>query len=614
MKILYWDIETADADSLFTGVVDAGTEKARPVEGPFVRLMGYAWNDGPVKITTDPDELMEALDFADETWGHNTFGFDGLAMAWHHGLDWKSWCAKSFDTDPLARYDFPPRSREKGSADQYDLDHVAQRYNLVGKITGEDGLAALKRRYKGYDRIPTDDPAYRAYLTQDVAASRDVAGVLRRALNDYTRREHDLLYYTGQMTLNGFHVNQPLLQERIKEGEERKRAALEELNETYGVPLGKTVLRGRKPNKTQHFVPHKSPLATRDGKDALIKAFWELGVKHYPKVDKTFITHPVTGVRIKDIAAGREGMERMVAHYVVKKGLTDVQRLCDLVTTVTTVRTIYQTAANNLAPDGKIHPRCSMRQASGRLSVTPGMTVFGKHAGRHVEREIFDAEEGLDEPYVLITCDLSQVDMRAVAAHSQDPNYIDLLGFNEDGTPKDAHQEIANMLGIKRQDAKARGHGWNYGLGANRMIKEGADPKIVWAFVNGMERRFRGLCSWREDVRAIGKSGEYLDNGFGRPMRCDPRFAYTQAPALMGQGTARDITMEVLIRLLAKYPEYVYFLRNQVHDEWVFSVPASRAEEIKAHIVEAFTWEWRGVPILCDAAGPGANWGELSAK
>jgi DNA polymerase-1 len=238
------------------------------------------------------------------------------------------------------------------------------------------------------------------------------------------------------------------------------------------------------------------------------------------------------------------------------------------------------------------------------------MTVYGKHAGRHVEREIIIPDPG----HALITCDLSQVDMRAMAGQSQDPAYMDLFGWEEDGTPKDAHQLIADMLGIKRQDAKARGHGWNYGLGAARMIREGADPKIVYAFVNGMERRFPRLCAFKDEVRDTGRSGDYLDNGFGRPMRCDPRFAYTMAPALIGQGTARDITCEVLLRLLRAHPEYRKYLRLYVHDEFVFSVPVEQAEKIKADVVEAFTWEWRGVPILCDATGPAANWGDASAK
>lgn len=594
-RVLTIDIETADADALFTGIVDAGTDKARPVEGPFVRLCGYGWEDeDQVHITTDPDELIEAIMSADVVQGHNILGFDGIALAWHHGLDWDWFCDHAIDTDPLARYDFPPRSREHGSDDQYDLDHVAQRYGLAGKITGEGGLATLKRRYKGYDRIPTDDPDYRAYLEQDIRASQGVSRVLRRAQVPYTLREHELARYAGDMTLNGWLVDAQLLDQRITEGEKRKAEALKILGERYGIPLGKTVLRGRAPNKTEHWVPHRSPLATDEGKDALVAAFANLGARHYPKTPKT-----------KKIMAGREGMEKMIAHYVVKKGMTQLQELCDLVTTVTTTRTIYGTCKNNLAPDGRVHPRVSMRQASGRWSVTPGMTVYGKHGGRHVERAVYVPDPGHD----LITCDLSQVDMRAVAAHSQDPAYMDLFGPG-----KDAHQMIADMLGLSRQESKARGHGWNYGLGANRMIKEGADPKVVWAFVNGMERRFPTLCSWREDVRAIGKSGEYLDNGFGRPMRCDPRFAYTQAPALMGQGTARDITCQVLINLLRAHPEYRKYLRCYVHDEFVFSVPREQAEEIKQEVIKYFTWEWRNVPIDCDATGPAPDWGTASEK
>lgn len=601
-RVLTLDIETASADAMFTMVVDKGSENERLVEGPFVRLIGYAVDDGPVQITTDPAELLAEIDRADVVQGHNLLGFDGLALAWHHGMDWDSFAQKVLDTDPLSRHDFPPRSREHGSDDHYDLDHVAQRYGVPGKLMS---LAVLARRHGGYDRIPVDDPTYVNYLIQDVEASRHVARVLLRAVNAYTRREHELATYAGDISLSGSLVDQPLLAARIKEGEERKQNALKELNERYGVPLGKHVMRGRGKAKHAVWEPDKAPLATRTGKDALIRAFWERGVRHVPKVKKKSITHPVTGRTVKDIAAGREGMEKLAAHYVAKRGLEDVQRICDLVTTVTTVRTIYQTDANNLAPDGRIHHRVSMRQASGRWSVDSGATVHGKHDGRHVEREVILPDVG----HVHITCDLAQVDMRAMAAQSQDKEYMKLF---EPG--RDAHQEIANMLGIKRQDAKARGHGWNYGLGAPRMIREGADPKVVYAFVNGMERRFQRLCTYREEVRKVGRSGEYLDNGFGRPMRCDPKFAFTVAPALIGQGTARDLTCEVLLRLLRKHPEYRKYLRLYVHDEFVFSVPADQAERIKADVVEAFTWEWKNVPILCDATGPAANWGEASKK
>lgn len=607
-----FDLETASAEALFTGRVKI-TDGYRPVDGPFCRLAGYAVDDGDVVITTDMDELIRVLSAADVIQGHNIISFDLIALAWHHGADFAALAAKAWDTDPASRQHTPPRSREHGSEDKYDLDHVAQRLGVVGKITGEGGLAALKRKHGGYDRIPLDDPDYRAYLVRDVISGREVARLLTRT--PYIDREHRLATLAGHMTLNGFRLDVPLTEQRVREGQARKAEALKELNERYGVPLGKTVLRGRKPNKTEHFVPHKSPLATRDGKDALIKAFSVLGARHFPQVDKVKIKHPVTGQEIKDISTGKDDMQRMIAHYVMKLGMDEVGHLCELVIMVTTVRTIYQTMLNNLAPDGRVHPQVSMRQASGRWSVTPGMTVVGKRGGRWVEREIFVADEPTEDVprWTVISCDLSQVDMRAVAAHCQDRNYMDLFGFNPDGTPKDAHSIIAKMLGISRDDAKPMGHGEGYGLGPARMIREGRDPAKVYAFFDGMLRNFPRRAEWREEVRERAGDGELLDNGFGRKMRCDPRWAYTVAPALMGQGTARDITCEVLLRLIERHPEYTAYLRNHAHDEFIFVVPEDQADEILKEITAAFTWEWKGVPILCDAAGPGANWGVISS-
>lgn len=603
--IVTFDIETANADALFTMKIKSPTDPDgwRPVEGPFCRLAGYAINDGPVILTEDMDQLISVLREATKIQGHNIISFDLLALAWHHGAPFAELAAKAYDTDPASRQHTPPRSREHGSEDKYDLDHVAQRLGVAGKITGDNGLAALKRKYGGYDRIDVTDADYRAYLEQDVRAARDVAERLPET--PYVAREHLLLTYAGHMALNGFLVDLPLLRQRIKEGQERKAAAIKELNEVYGIPVGRTVMRGRKPNKIEVFVPFKSPLATREGKDGLINAFRKLGCKHFPRVDKTKRTNPETGEVEKDIATGREPMQRMIAHYADKLGMEDVRRLCELVITVTTVRTIYQTAMDNVAPDGRIHPVVSMRQASGRWSVRPGMTVFGKHGGRHVEREIFVAPPG----HVVITCDLSQVDMRAVAAHCQDPAYMALF---EPG--KDAHQEIADLLGLERQDAKGMGHGYNYGLGYKRMVASGIPEAKVKAFFEGMERRFPRMCEWRDEVRDRARDGELLDNGFGRKMRCDPRYYYTMGPALMGQGTARDITMGVIIRLMTRHPEYVGYLANHAHDEFVFVVPEGRVDEIGEEIRSAFTWSWHGVPILCDLSPVGPNWGVCSAK
>ncbi len=130
-------------------------------------------------------------------------------------------------------------------------------------------------------------------------------------------------------------------------------------------------------------------------------------------------------------------------------------------------------------------------------------------------------------------------------------------------------------------------------------------------FFDGMAEQFPRLMEWREEVREIGGRGELLDNGFGRMMRCDPHFAYTVAPALMGQGGARDLVFDSMLRLPESYWEY---LRTFVHDEVVMSVPAEKAEEVMATVKNAFTTEWRGVPILADTTGPCLTWGEASIK
>lgn len=179
---------------------------------------------------------------------------------------------------------------------------------------------------------------------------------------------------------------------------------------------------------------------------------------------------------------------------------------------------------------------------------------------------------------------------------------------------RDAHTEIAVKVfgdAKRRQDSKPIGHGWNYGLGKNKLIKAGHDPATVTTFFDQMQSQFPRLCEWKDEVRAKGASGELLDNGFGRKMRCDRDRAYTQAPALMGQGTARDIVCEALLRLPDEFRPY---LRVMVHDEIVMSVPEEHAEEIGREVKKAFTFEWRNVPIECDLSRPGRSWGEVSDK
>jgi DNA polymerase-1 len=334
---------------------------------------------------------------------------------------------------------------------------------------------------------------------------------------------------------------------------------------------------------------YKSPLATKAGKQAIGEALLALGVP-----EKSLWRTE----RAKDLQLSADAMRYYGREY--GQNNPDLRKLCTAVYRIVSARSVYETIQNHTMPDGRVHPRVSFKQATGRWSLTePGLTVMGKRGGRHVERAVLLPDPG----QVLISADLSQVDMRAVAGLSQDQAYIQMLGS------EDPHTELAIALfGSKdyREEAKAIGHGWNYGESLRRISMENdIDPKIVNQFDQSMHDRFPRLVEWREEVRALAGSGALLDNGFGRMMRPDPQRAHTQGPALMGQGAARDLMMTGLLNLPA---EILPMLRAQVHDEIVLSVPEDRAGEIGRAVVEALSFEWRGVPIMADVSRTGTNW------
>jgi DNA polymerase-1 len=339
-----------------------------------------------------------------------------------------------------------------------------------------------------------------------------------------------------------------------------------------------------------------SPLATDVGKQAIIKAFFIEGVK-----EGALPTTPGTG----KLATGREPMLELKEKIIKYGGNPKLERMIDLIISVVGERTVYDTI-NSTRVDDRVHPSIKPSQASGRWSITgPGLTVLGKRGGRHVERRVLLPEIGHSN----MSVDLRQVDARAVAAHSQDRNYMRI--FQEGRDLHTANAITAFGDGSRREDAKPVGHGWNYGLSIRRMIEMGLTESAACAFDENMRANHPGVIRWQNNVRQIARDGGLLDNGWGRMMRPDPRFAYTQAPALVGQGCTRDILAEGLLRL----PVEIWpMLRVVVHDEIVMSVPTESYHDVAEVVREALSFDFRGVPIECDVSKPGSTWAAVYDK
>lgn len=634
--VLGFDIETADADRLFVGGHD----------GSFVRLVGTT--SGGTTPTTDASLLVDALNCADVIYGHKVLAFDLVALAHHHGADYDALAAKTVDTHVLAQLIDPPGAKGMkpwGVKGYYSLDAVAKRLGHQGK---SDDLKALADEFGGYDQIPTDDPRYHSYLHGDLEATRHVYEQTRTLHAPgasspderticYAEREMRVVAIQNRMTLNGWAVDAELLAQRIREETERRESAVASLRDEFGMPTERVgyklkpkaewskivpnataiQLRAELAKDPEHVVrlgiatvvrtPMKAPWATAEGKIALERAFNDAGAEFVPrsKTGELALNKDALGSGFWLDAAGkaRPGMLRVYGH------LPKVVRLVELIGLATGASAKYAEVEKYVTPAGRVHGPIGKVQASGRWSQSP-WTTMGKRGDKAEERRVAVADPG----HVLLTCDLSQVDMRAVAAHCQDPEYMQLFAPG-----RDAHMEMAQVyFGERTKQArhrtKAINHGLNYGESVRRVAESNQlDQALVQAAADARAAAYPRLIEWTNEVRAIGESGQLLDNGFGRLMRCDPARAYTQAPALMGQGAARDIMAESLLRLMDLSQGRVSpYLRGVVHDEVVLSVPEDEAEHWTGMLREAFTWEWRGVPILCEVSAPGRSWADCS--
>jgi DNA polymerase I len=612
-----WDVETC-------GVQHWGVDRDE-----FFRIGGLSVNGGPTLIDTERSEYSEQLGHCDVLIGHNTSLFDGPAIWGRHAGEimlraarargWIDtfWLAAILDPPPHKYVDYLGHERTIAGEPArmlpfYKLENLAHRYGFPGKV---NDLKALAEKHGGFDQIPVDNQEYRDYLRGDVEASRHLAATLVPKMTDYAWREMRVAALAGAMHCNGFRLDQDLTRAVIEAHTTRNNATLSRLAERYGVPL--TDAKGR---------PRAKPLAGKEGKAALEAAFRELLGAWGPGT-----TSPGQPV-FDDVwpmtpkGAWAWGGEKIIE--AVQRHAPDNLAAAELARDVAEIggtRTVFKTALDTVRPDGFCHSNVHMLQRTGRASVTdPGLTVFGKHNGRHLERGIFvpdvlEHEAEYWDQHVIFTVDLAQMDARAVAALSQDQGYLELFAPG-----RDSHTEGAIMVwGPKsgwaghdyRQHFKKLGHGNNYGMGPDKLAREaGVDISVAHYFQDTMRQRFPRLEAWKHEVRAFARQYGWVDNGFGRHVLIDADRAYTQAPAGAGQGATRDVLLQGALDLDDVAPEVLKYLKAMVHDEFVWSVPRRDAVEIRQLVVKTMSGEWcppgasRPVPVIADASHFADRW------
>lgn len=603
---LVFDLETHEKNKLYS---------MEPKD--FVRLIGYAWDDGEVVVTTDLNELKRQIHKARWIIGHNIHDFDLRAVfgtksnipmqladegrvydTWTHGV-----------LVHPAPYKYINRFGKEALADKpekmlkwFSLNEQAFQLGVPGKlfelkelaIEFGEGRTKAEKAVDGYGKIPVDDPRYIEYLKHDVMASRAIAKALmaKGPLDPYALREQRIESRKACIMSNGVRADVAKATVRRDQLKGKRDEIVQWLVDDFDFP--------NDPGK-------KKPWMSKQGKAAILAALATKGVTgaSKPNWKRTEKGGDLSlgGEVLRGVTAGTEAEEMGVA-------------LAELMGQ----RSLSQLTLDSLYPDGCVHPEITMLQRSGRWSTTkPGLTVWTSHGPNAIEKEYYLPDS---DDHVLLEIDASNADARVVAWYSGDELFAKRFEPGQDGHMINAWAAWGkDVVGTDKKDpktaawrqkAKPLGHGWSYGGGYKTLSAQTGTPEPeAKQFCDGMKKTFVKIIAWQDAVRSYARRWGFVVNRWGRKMFVEKGREYTQAPALMGQSGTREIVCDAL---LVMPHNVVRTVKAQIHDALLFSVPRAKFEACRDYLVKLMTCELEAPPgglrmsFPMEAGPAGDNW------
>jgi hypothetical protein len=255
------------------------------------------------------------------------------------------------------------------------------------------------------------------------------------------------------------------------------------------------------------------------------------------------------------------------------------------------------------AGDGRARPTVyTLGTDTGRMScVRPNLQQLPRVGG---VRACITA----DPAHVLVSADFSGVEIRVMAALSQDPNLIKILAEGAD-----LHAMVADMAfgpewsKSDRYTAKRGVFGWAYGGGIPSLARQlGVSESVMGAVVASLQTIAPQYVTWADEVKRMVRSGAtQMPTYAGRVIHL-PREYPHKAPNYCIQGTARELLVDALLAWDATRWGGAVVL--PVHDEVVAMVPEQDADEALAELVRCMERELYGVQITAEPGTPSFAW------
>jgi len=280
---------------------------------------------------------------------------------------------------------------------------------------------------------------------------------------------------------------------------------------------------------------------------------------------------------------------------------------------------------HSVAADGRIHTTFyQLATTTGRLnSQDPNLQNIPIRTamGREIRRA-FVPREG---DYTLLSADYSQIELRILAALTQDPGLLEGLTSGEDIHRSTAAKvfglPLDQVTKAQRNQAKMVNYGISYGISAFGLSQRLGIPRgDAKNLIDGYFAQYPGIKKYMTDTIELGRERGYVETITGRRRYLpDLRSANGSVRAAAErnainmpiQGSSADLIKIAMVHIakIARDENWKTKLLLQVHDELVFDLYLPEKDRVLAVVQDRMKNALPGlkVPIVVET-GLGANW------
>ncbi|MFF4557197.1 DNA polymerase [Streptomyces sp. NPDC001422] len=538
---------------------------------------GNARESWVIPYETNPEEFGEAIKWAlrkaSRLIAHNGT-FDQHVSEVTLGVTLEELAPKMLDTKIISHLVDPRGVKEFGPG--LKLEELTAFYidkTLADEVKGS--MTAIAKRYKVkkadiWPIVRTFDREYLLYAGMDPVLAfrlfhlvfpKIPARSIRRGLVSW---EHRLAHITAKMERTGYLVDVPYVEARIAE------------------------------------------LKAEEAKWLAVASQWVENVNSDKQLIEFFLSQ---GIRLtKKTPKGNLSMDAEVLDSIDHP-------LAEAVKKATKAakwrKTWFEAALNGMDSQGRVHAGINSLQArTARMSITGAIPAQTFPAGDGYVRSGFLAEEG----HVSVSIDFGNMELRVMAAASDDPVMLKAFFANEDLHNITAIAAFGPMEpGQTKHPKRSAGKGTNFAIGFGgtwRAVTDGfgVPEEDAKKAVDAFWATYLGVSAFAEELKAEAKRTGYIFTATGRRLPVDRRRLYSALNYYI-QSTARDITARAIINL--DRAGFTPWVRLPVHDELIFSFPADRAKELTEKAARIMEFTFKGLLIPADGEIGERSWGSI---